>query len=403
MKNKKVGVVYLGYSGFPIGYAEVQKIKLLSKSLVNEGAEVIVINRRGSLPPGREGVEVQGTWDGVPYLYTSGTPYRHANFFVRSWHRLKGVTGELMLLLKLKRKRSLDYAIISSKRIGLLLWYKILARILGFRTVLNYAEHIKAIKKERTAKLDLNAILYDKFAFGLVDGVIPISDFLEEQVRQRFPHKPMLKIPVLCDYSEFERLPVNAHNQVEHSAEDRFFLFCSVFNKELIFFIIESFASLNNQKGYQLYLVVNGGPVQLRRLDDYIKSLPYGDMIKVFSKLPYQQLVDYYLQAKALLIPMRPVVRDIARFPHKIGEYTASGNPIISTNFGEIKNYFQDQLNGLIADNYEVSDFASKMQFVIDQPLVSANIGDEGKKVGLEHFDYLLYGSRMLSFFKSLP
>ncbi len=90
----------------------------------------------------------------------------------------------------------------------------------------------------------------------------------------------------------------------------------------------------------------------------------------------------------ALLIPLRPTFQDKARFPHKIGEYVASGNVVISTNYGEVKYYFKDMENMLIADSYDVNLFAEKMQFVIDNPNVVKQIGIKGKIKALPLFDY---------------
>ena len=47
MSKDKLNILYLGYSGFPYGYAEFQKILLISKALIYEGASVKVIGSRG--------------------------------------------------------------------------------------------------------------------------------------------------------------------------------------------------------------------------------------------------------------------------------------------------------------------------------------------------------------------
>ena len=73
----------------------------------------------------------------------------------------------------------------------------------------------------------------------------------------------------------------------------------------------------------------------------------------MFSNLTNRALNDLYKNAIALLIPLRPTLQDEARFPHKIGEYLASGNPVISTNYGEVKHYFQDGHDMLIASRYD--------------------------------------------------
>ena len=111
-----------------------------------------------------------------------------------------------------------------------------------------------------------------------------------------------------------------------------------------------------------------------------------------------KQLYNYYKNAAALFIPLRPTIQDKARFPHKIGEYLASGNPVISTNYGEVKHYFIDRETMLIADVYNIDLFSDKMQFIIDNPGEAQKIGNNGKSLALSSFDYKVYGEKIINF-----
>ena len=79
-------------------------------------------------------------------------------------------------------------------------------------------------------------------------------------------------------------------------------------------------------------------------------------------------------------------------FPHKIGEYLASGNPVISTNYGEVKYYFTDMKNMLIAESYNIDEYATKMQFVIDNPALVKKIGIEGK---IQPYQFLIIAVKL--------
>ena len=127
-------------------------------------------------------------------------------------------------------------------------------------------------------------------------------------------------------------------------------------------------------------------------------------MIKygLFSNLSYESLMQLYIDAMALLIPLTGSIRDTARFPHKICEYLASGNPMITTNYGEIPYYFRAEENALIADKFEVNSFSEQMQFVIDNPQQAARIGEEGKKTGRKYFHYQSYGEQLTSMIEHL-
>ena len=114
------------------------------------------------------------------------------------------------------------------------------------------------------------------------------------------------------------------------------------------------------------------------------------------------QLNTYYKNAMALLIPLRPTLQDKARFPHKIGEYLASGNPVVSTNYGEVSYYFKDEQNMLIAESYDIKLFAAKMQFVLEHTSEAQKIGANGKDLALNQFEYKQYGDRIIDFLNQL-
>src|SRR5690606_14287814 len=120
--------------------------------------------------------------------------------------------------------------------------------------------------------------------------------------------------------------------------------------------------------------------------------------IKVFSKLPYSELVALYLNAKAVLIPLRNNLQDIARFPHKTGEYCASGRPIVATNIGEFKNYFTDEVNALLAEDYDVDMYAEKLRFVIENPEKAEEIGRKAYETGKREFDNIALGKKIYDF-----
>jgi len=373
MKTKKF-IVYLGYSAFPNGFAEVQKMILISKSLLLAGDHVAVICRNGTHNQEKQPeLKDQGVYENIEYFYASGSPFRNENFFCRRYFEIKGKINEVLLLIKLKKKNKLDYAILSTRSFYSILVYRILSKIFRFKTILNYVEYYSALKKNRfQISRRLNDRLFDKYAPSLSDAVFPISEFLITHIKKVSPGKKYLKIPLLTDFEKYQN--------VEILENQKYFLFCGDGTyKEVILFIIDSFELLNNSTSFFLYLVINGNENDIAAIKKYVRNCAQKDRIKLFSRLTEKELYTYYKNATALLIPLRPTLQDIARFPHKTGEYLASGNPVISTNYGEIKYYFSDKKNMLIADRYDTTLFAEKMQFVIDNPEDVKNIGLKGK------------------------
>jgi glycosyltransferase involved in cell wall biosynthesis len=99
-----------------------------------------------------------------------------------------------------------------------------------------------------------------------------------------------------------------------------------------------------------------------------------------------------------LLIPLRNTPQDIARFPHKTGEYCASAKTIVSTNIGELKNYFKDKVNALLAENYDVAEYSTSLSYVIEEPEKCIEIGRKAHEVGKREFDHIALGKKIYDF-----
>lgn len=394
--EEKKYFVFLGSSGFPYGLAAIQKIILISKSLTLFNNSVTVICNKGIHSQNNYPTLLSvGKLDDIEYIYTCGSPFRNEKFIKRNLMKFKGLLNELKLISKRKKNDELNVAIVSTTKFSSVLYYFILSKIFHFKTALIYVEFYSNFKK-KWFRIDkkINDKLYDRFAPILSDTVLPISEFLIDHLRRICPSKKYLKMPGLTDFDRYAN--------IEASGCDEYFLYCGAASyMEVIKFIIDSYNKVLSSSA-SLYLVSNGTDLELDEVRHYIALSPKKYNIKLFSKLSEKQLFTCYKGALALLIPLRPTVQDIARFPHKTGEYLASGNPVISTNFGEIKFYFNDKENMLIAEDYDTKLFAEKMQFVIENPELAKRIGLKGENVASILFDYKQKAKEIDMFFNSI-
>jgi glycosyltransferase involved in cell wall biosynthesis len=149
----------------------------------------------------------------------------------------------------------------------------------------------------------------------------------------------------------------------------------------------------------KLVLVLSGNTVLIKDFIEKHKNLLENNNIIIYSELSYKDLIILYKTSLALLIPLRKNIQDKARFSHKIGEYLASGRPIITTYWGEIKYEFIHSINALIAQDYSIESYAKMMQIAYEKPDMSDRIGDKGRKLCKEKYSYLKYGKILSEFF----
>ena len=126
-------VVYLGENGFPIGFGAIQKLILISKALIAEGASVTVINRKGKFTQEQDiQIDTEGFYEGIHYLYTSQSIYRPKGFLARNWQKVKGMYREFQYLRKRKKEGKLDAAIVSCYGFVHVMLYRFYSYWLGF-------------------------------------------------------------------------------------------------------------------------------------------------------------------------------------------------------------------------------------------------------------------------------
>jgi glycosyltransferase involved in cell wall biosynthesis len=395
MSNKSIEhIISLGVSSFPFGLAIIEKTKLIASSLIVSGAKVTVINRKWyNSFVDKNIIKLEGGFQGIDFCNVAGYKYRPSSFVIRNILRLIMPIKEFFKILIIHKKHKINSAIVSNRNAFLNIYYIIISKFFRFKLFITIVEHGESMVTRKHLKFKINDFIYRNFVLRNVDGVFPISEFLINYVKENAPKQQVLKIPIMCNFEKF--------NIIRNDDSEKYFMFCGGASYiELIQFILKAFEIIEN-KEYKVYLISNGTNDEITVLQKEISKNRKAKQIVLLSSLHERDLIMFYVNAQAMLIPLRNTDQDKGRFPHKIGEYLASANPIITTAIGEISYYFSHGLNALVAKKYDVEEFASLMEFVIDNPEEARKIGIAGKQMGLEQFDYSRYGEKILNFIKT--
>lgn len=370
---------------FPLGQAQVQRQLLMAKAIIHEGFDVTVLCRYG-IHSKEDGIEKEGVFEGVHYIYCSGTSVRPKGYLKRNYLKFRGLANEYRYYRKYSKNKQLAGALVSTNRFHNILFYYLLGRIFRTITVVDNVEYWTSNKNIKGPGW-IDKYLYDKYYFLFADRVICISDFLISKAKGSV-HQEIVKIPAITDFDKFR----NFHSRL--AVSEKFFLFCgSRAYYEIIDFVIGSFERLDN-KGVFLVLITECN----KSITDRIAGSSKKDCIKVFSNIPYEDLVYLYSKSEALIIPMRDTDQDKARFPHKISEYCAAGRPIITNNVGEIGNYF-NKTNSCLCYSYDRQEYADAMMKILSEPDQAREIAGNGLQTGILHFNYKSYSKVLVNLF----
>ena len=95
-------------------------------------------------------------------------------------------------------------------------------------------------------------------------------------------------------------------------------------------------------------------------------------------------------------------MQDYYGFSTKVGEYLASGTPLITTRWGEVINWLVDGESAYIVEPENVSILADTIIRVFNNPEESRRIGQKGQEVCKKCFDYRDWSKILADFFHHL-
>lgn len=358
------------------------------------GFSTLIINKNS--PDAKNNLKRTGRFEGIPYVYTSARTSRPDKFIPRNLNKLSGFVGEFNLLRK--KRKTIQAAILYTPSFFELVYYRALSAVFRFKLVIQYVEFRSSIDGRKGFLTVLNDRLFDSYCHRFCDGVIVISDFLKDHVRSKTDKMQIVKIPAIND---FDTKTVSSLVK-----KQPYLMYCGTIEYlEVIKFILEVFSGLTLRKGYhgRLLLIISGSNTKnWEELRSVIAQEPYKDLVDIQSNIKHSELLSLYDGADLLMIPLRNSIQDRARFPHKIGEYTASKRPILSTNVGEMRSYFKNGVSAILADDYSVDEYINTLsRYLVSDELTA--IGLSGYRVGKENFHYANYGDTLRNLLNSAP
>jgi len=101
-----------------------------------------------------------------------------------------------------------------------------------------------------------------------------------------------------------------------------------------------------------------------------------------------------------LLLPLwADEERAVCRFPTKLGEYLATGRPVITSPVGSAGSYLLSGPSAVLCPSGDVSAYADALERIIQDPLWADKTGRLGRRVAEEHFDFRTHAVVLRDFF----
>ncbi len=384
--------------GFPNGLASTVRVAALARGLSEQGRRVRLLCLGPSEVPslGVRNLEVRGNRDGVDFEYTSGTTMRGATALEQGWLVLKGLTAGARRVLALDRQEGVDALVVSSDKWIVVPLFWLVAKLCGAAYICEQSEEpFYQVERSRAWRM-VSAVLTHTL-YRLYDGAIVISAHLERYMRARMrPGARLLRIPILMDAHLFARSAGPGPIEGEYVA------FCGTLNeaKDGVLTLARAFARICVEfPGLRLVLIGDSPKVsQIPRVRAFVEELGIADRVVFVGIVGRSELPQYLDRATVLALARPSSLQASAGFPTKLGEYLATGRPVVVTRTGEIDTYLDDGVNVYFGPPDDVSAFADRLRHVLQHPEEAAEVGRRGREAAGRFFDFRANGLKIREF-----
>lgn len=114
---------------------------------------------------------------------------------------------------------------------------------------------------------------------------------------------------------------------------------------------------------------------------------------------PAVEIPQMMVNATALFLTRPDTLQNRAGFSTKLGEYLASGNPVVAAGVGDIPLYLKDKENAFVYTPGDFKAVEDAMEYILANPAESKCIGGAGKETAHKNFNALIESEKLITAF----
>ncbi len=336
---------------------------------------------------------MKGSYKGIHYEYTSGTTVRKKSVFIRMLYNLIGFTKSIIRILELRKRGLGAILLIGPLGFSKEIIYFILCKIIGIKFIQERTEYPFIISKNNFFT-KINLWIYLNLSCKLYDSLLVISKPLKEYFAKYVSKKTRIFIlPIVVNPERFTSV-----KKIRYNSD--YIAYCGSMqsDKDGINYLLEAFSIIRKKFQIKLKLVGKTDFNGFSKFKEQIEKMNLSSEILFTGRVTNEEMANILANAKLLVLARPATIQAQGNFPTKIGEYLATGNPIVTTKVGEINEYLRDGINAYLAKPGDSADFAKKIEEALVNGERSMQIGLEGQKLAQKEFNYLYQGKKLAEF-----
>jgi glycosyltransferase involved in cell wall biosynthesis len=135
---------------------------------------------------------------------------------------------------------------------------------------------------------------------------------------------------------------------------------------------------------------------------DSVKQIKGWNQIDELGFISRDEAISLKSNSIAGIVTFLPEENHINAQPNKIFEYMASGLPVIGSNFPLWKTIIEDNNAGICVDPLNPQEIADAINYLISNPNIAKEMGENGKKLVIEKYNWEMEKKKLIELYKSL-
>jgi glycosyltransferase involved in cell wall biosynthesis len=381
---------------FPTGGAGATYLNLFCRGLKLNGYAINVFLLKGFAFGNfiYKGPRKNITEDGIPYTYL-GFKQRPNNVFLKLCDELLSFLRLIFFLFTLLPERKSVRVFVYSSEIQFNIPISLFSKLFGIKTSKFVAEIIDKSEFKGSFLRELKRYFYN-FNFRYLNKIayklIVFSYYLKnEYLNMGVTENNIIVQPNLTDFKYWLTPLKEVRYDFGYSG--------APYLKDGLFDLFQAISLLNKRQIKVTLLVIGDatfGESLIPPLKIECEKLGIAEQV-TFTGLVESSAVKIYLSECRILAITRPsTVQTKAGFPTKLGEYYATGRPVLATNFGDMPRYFIDGEDIIMAQCGDPESIAKKITWILQNPEELEKITRKGYEKAQKLLEYRSSVSRII-------
>lgn len=377
---------------FPYGFAGTNRLIAYAKGFLHHGKDVEIVCFRKTEQPGKVmNKDISGVYQGIGFKYLTHTTIRSGSFVKR---RIDNFIIHLKLfehaIKYVNRKTVIIYYAASTSHLLLL---KIVAAIKGAKIYKEDSEHPHVYARNKSL---IPRLVFMHLHYRLFDGLFLMTKSLVNYFSNiKKITKPILHVPMTVEVDRFTRIPEEKGNSKEivytGMLDDK---------KDGTDILIKAFSRISPaHPEYSLSLYGEASsPADTKRYVEMAEELKVRDKVRFHGRVSRDLITQRIVNAAILVLPRPDSIQAQNGFPTKLGEYLATGIPVIATAVGEIPDYLRDNESVFMAIPGDTDSLVEKFSSIIADYQKALKVAEQGRRVAHQNFNNIVQTRNIISF-----